>query len=104
MKPRTLLILLLLVAGLGSFIAFYERKMPSSEERGSRAKKIFSFGPGDVRSLAIERQGAPLAFERVEKPAKTAETSDEAAPAAESITAADWSWRIVHPITARADG
>jgi len=103
MKPRTLLILLLLVAGLGSFIAFYERKMPSSEERESRAKKIFSFGPGDVRSLAIERQGAPLAFERVEKPAKAAETSDEPAPAAESITAADWSWRIVHPITARAD-
>lgn len=103
MKPRTLLILLLLVAGLGSFIAFYERKMPSSEERERRAKKIFSFGPGDVRSLAIERQGAPLSFERVEKPAKTTETSDEAAPAAESITAADWSWRIVQPITARAD-
>jgi hypothetical protein len=110
MKPRTLLVLLLLVAGLGSFIAFYERKMPSSEERDAQAKKIFSFGPGDVRSLAIERQGAPLAFERVEKPVKEAadkagETSDEAStPAAESITAADWSWRIVHPITARADG
>lgn len=109
MKPRTLLILLLLVAGLGSFIAFYERRMPSSEEREAQAKKIFSFGPGDVRSLAIEREGAPLAFERVEKPAKSeadkaAETSDEAeTPAAESITAADWSWKIVHPITARAD-
>jgi len=109
MKPRTLLILLLLVAGLGSFIAFYERKMPSSEEREAQAKKIFSFGPGDVTSLSIERQGAPLAFERIEKPAKTeaktAETSDEApaTPAAESITAADWSWRIVHPLTARAD-
>ncbi|MEP7013066.1 MAG: DUF4340 domain-containing protein [Acidobacteriota bacterium] len=114
MKPRTLLILLLLVAGLGSFIAFYERKMPSSEERDAQAKKIFSFGPGEVLSLAIERQGsqgAPLAFERIEKPAKSAkpedktgETSDEApAPAAESITAADWSWRIVHPLAARAD-
>ncbi len=114
MKPRTLLILLLLVAGLGSFIAFYERKMPSSEERDAQAKKIFSFGPGEVLSLAIERQGgqgAPLAFERIEKPAKpanpedkTGETSDEApASAAESITAADWSWRIVHPIAARAD-
>ena len=114
MKPRTLLILLLVVAGLGSFIAFYERKMPSSEERAARAKKIFSFGPGDVRSLAIERDGAPLAFEREEKTAKAAgsesealdETSDEAPaePEPESVTAADWSWRIVQPIKARADG
>ncbi len=103
MKPRSLLILLVLVVGLGSFIAFFERKLPSSEERERRAKKIFSFGPRDVRSLAIERQGAPLAFERIEKPEKAAETSDESAPAAESITAADWKWRIVHPIAANAD-
>ncbi len=117
MKPRTLLILLLLVAGLGSFIVLYERKMPSSEERAAQAKKIFSFGPGDVRSLAIEREGAPLAFERIEKPEVKSsetrqegatETSDEAEvpPASESpdsITAADWSWRIVRPLAARAD-
>lgn len=113
MKPRTLLILLLVVAGLGSFIAFYERKMPSSEERAAQAKKIFAFGPGDVRALAIEREGAPLSFERVEKPKEAAdpaaqssdETSDEApvTPAPESITAADWSWQIVQPIKARAD-
>jgi hypothetical protein len=108
MKPRTLLILLALVVGLGSFIAFFERKMPSSEERAAQAKKIFSFGPGDVSSLAIEREGAPLAFERIEKPKEAkptaGETSDEApAPEPESVTAADWSWRIVHPITARAD-
>jgi hypothetical protein len=109
MKPRTLLILLLLVAGLGSFIAFFERKMPSSEERAAQAKKVFSFGPGDVRSLSIERSGPPLAFERIEKPKETkpdkaGETSDEAEPPApESVTAADWSWRIVHPIAARAD-
>lgn len=109
MKPRTLLILLLVVAGLGSFIAFYERKMPSSEERAAQAKKIFSFGSGDVRSLAIEREGAPLAFERVEKPVEEAEpaveNSDEtsAEPEPESVTAADWSWQIVKPIAARAD-
>ncbi|HEV7672181.1 MAG TPA: DUF4340 domain-containing protein [Thermoanaerobaculia bacterium] len=110
MKPRTLLILLLLVVGLGSFIAFFERKMPSSEEREHQAKKVFSFGPGDVRSLAIERAGPPLAFERIEKPKETkpdkavGETSDEAEPPTpESVTAADWSWRIVHPIAARAD-
>ncbi len=111
MKPRTLLILLLWVVGLGSFIALYERKMPSSEERERQAKKIFSFGPGDVSALAIEREGAQLAFDRVEKPkAETPttsepDTSDEApaAPAPESITAADWSWRIVRPIEARAD-
>ncbi len=114
MKPRTLLILLLLVAGLGSFIAFFERKMPSSEERAAQAKKIFSFGPGDVRSLAIEREGTPLAFERIEKPAEKKEealestaneVSDEVeAPSAlPSVTAADWSWRIVRPLAARAD-
>ena len=33
MRPRTLLILLVLVLGLGAFIWFYERELPSSEER-----------------------------------------------------------------------
>ena len=38
MRPRTLLILLVLVLGLGAFIWFWEREMPSSEERAEQAQ------------------------------------------------------------------
>ena len=40
MRPRTLLVLLALVVGIGAFVYFYERELPSSDERAERAKRV----------------------------------------------------------------
>ncbi|HXU44190.1 MAG TPA: DUF4340 domain-containing protein [Thermoanaerobaculia bacterium] len=111
MKPRTLLILLVLVVGLGSFIAFYERDLPGSEEREKQAKKIFDFTPADVHAVTIEHGGVALALERAEKPkAEAAKKSASPASSADSeatppapATAAEWPWRILRPLRAKAD-
>jgi hypothetical protein len=117
-RPRTLLVLLVVVLVLAAFVRFYERDLPSSEERAQRAKKVFAFDKdwkdkvtrvrlrSDGTSVVIERQpgGSPA------KPASSPAVSpDDAAapgsipPAAPSSTAAA-DWRLVQPIAARADG
>ena len=98
MKPRTLLILLVLVLGLGAFIWFYERKLPSSEERETLGKKVFALEKGDVTAVAIDAPKGSVRLERAPsaKPAKaTKGTEESAAPAAD--------WRLTKPLAARAD-
>jgi len=97
MKPRTLLILLALVLGLGAFIFFYERKLPSSEERVSLGKKIFTFEKDEVTAISIDSAKGTVRLERPgpAKPAKTGKDGVTSQPAAE--------WKIVKPIAARAD-
>ena len=51
MKPRTLLVMLVLVLGLGAFVWFYERKLPSSEEREENAKKVLTVEKDDIRAV-----------------------------------------------------
>ncbi|HEX4956102.1 MAG TPA: DUF4340 domain-containing protein [Thermoanaerobaculia bacterium] len=87
MKPRTLLILLALVVGLGAFIVFYEGDLPSSEERAEQAKRVFAVEADEVTALRLESGGRTV---RLTKEPKT-----EGGPAP--------GWQLVEPITARAD-
>ncbi len=66
MRPRTLLILLALVLGLGVFIWFYERELPSSEERAEQAKKVLAFEKDEVRKVILESPAGRVVFERAE--------------------------------------
>ena len=95
MRPRTLVVLAVLVAALGVFIAVVERDLPGSEERREREKRVFAaLEADDVDALEIEWQGATMRIER----APRADGDEEASafpPARE--------WRVVAPFTARAD-
>ncbi len=95
MKPRTLAGLTGVVAALALFIAFYERKLPSSDERRDSAKRVFDFEAEEIVRLEIEWQGKRVAVERDPKSASGA--SD--APAFPLPR----EWRLVEPLTARAD-
>ncbi|MCZ7650182.1 MAG: DUF4340 domain-containing protein [Thermoanaerobaculia bacterium] len=99
MRPRTLLALLALVAGLAAFVLLFERDLPSSDERAERAKRLF---PGleakSVAAVEIEAKGRRLRLERSEAPEAPGEAGGEEGagePRAE--------WRLVAPLAARAD-
>ena len=107
MKPRTLLILTLLVAGLGAFVWFYERKLPTSEEAKAEAKKVLAGVKADaVREVSIVRDGTTIRIVREGKPPaeeeekKKEEGDDEESPML-SPPASDW--RLTAPLAARAD-
>ncbi|MCP4653871.1 MAG: DUF4340 domain-containing protein [bacterium] len=108
MKPRSLVILTLLVAILGGFIFFYERELPSTEERVELAKKVLTIEKDDVRTVTIEWDGRRVKLDRPPPPAGDSDdeaAGDEApeiATGAPSI-AAEREWRLVEPLTARAD-
>ncbi|MGD2114348.1 MAG: DUF4340 domain-containing protein [Acidobacteriota bacterium] len=84
MKPRTVLILALLVGLLGALIWFVERDLPSSEERSELAKKLFRLETGEVTALSVEWNGRTVRFAR--------DSEGDAR-----------GWRIVEPLDARAD-
>lgn len=65
MRPRTLLVLLVVVLGLGAFIWLYERDLPSSEERAERAKRLFALEREEVTEVVIEREGQAVRLVRV---------------------------------------
>lgn len=111
MRPRTLLILFVVVLALGAFIWFYERELPSSEQREALAKKALAVEKEDVRALEIESAAGTVRLERVEppEPAKgeeekggEEETDDPDALAPEELEGPEW--RIVEPFQAPADG
>jgi hypothetical protein len=98
MRPRTLLVLLIVVLALGSFIWFYERNLPSSEERAELAKKVLALEKDDVEAVTIESaKSGTVRLERVPKakPAKKDKGEEAAEPAAE--------WRMTRPLAAKAD-
>jgi hypothetical protein len=114
-RPRTLLVLLVLVVGLGLFIRFYEHDLPSSEERAQRAKKILDFKKEDVTAVTIEGNGTLVRVERV-KPAapptgeaggavKTGGSAGagSAGQARRPAGPAAAEWRLTRPLRARAD-
>src|SRR5436305_15200777 len=95
MKPRTLLVLLALVLGLGAFIWLYERKLPSSEERETLGKKVFTLEKGDVTAVAIDAPKGSVRLERSPAPKPAKDKKEETAePAAD--------WRLTRPAGARA--
>jgi hypothetical protein len=117
-KPRTLLVLLILVLGLGAFIWFYERDLPSSEERVEQAKRVLPVEKDDITAVAIESEAGAVRFERVDPPKPPAgedkeakeEKAEEEAEESETLDAEDLAplapdaeWRITQPFAARAD-
>ncbi len=83
MRPRSLLILFLVVAGLGAFVWFYERELPSTDERAEQAKKVLPVEAEKITELVIESTGVRLV-----------RAEDEDAEG----------WDLVEPMSARADG
>lgn len=105
MRPRTLLILLAVVLGLGAFIWFYERELPSSEERAEQEKKVVLFEKDEVRKVTLETPGGRVVFERVahaEDQEKDEEAGEEA-PGEEALGEPESEWKITAPMQARAD-
>lgn len=91
MRPRSVLVLLILVLGLIAFIWFYERKLPSSSERAELARRVMELESKDITAIEIHRQQQVVRLEKVAE-----ESSADAVGEAE--------WRLVQPLTARADG
>jgi hypothetical protein len=104
MRPRTLLILLLVVLGLGAFIWFYERELPSSEERTENAKKVLPLDKDEIRKVTLEAPSGRVVFERVEhqeEPKDDKEPEDDEAE--EEAGEPESEWKITAPMQARAD-
>lgn len=115
MKPRTVAVLALVVIGLGTFLWLVDRDLPSSEERGERARRVLGLDADDAaRVVALELDGdlvAPVddAPVRLERPAPASDDeagsdeTDEAAldGAAEAVDPRPW--RLVAPVSGRAD-
>ena len=100
MRPRTLLLLLAVVAALGAFIWFYERELPSSEERARLEKRVLPVEKDDVTALTLESELGTVRMEKVKLPAKTEEEEQDED---EIDTTPDTEWRILQPLKARAD-
>jgi uncharacterized protein DUF4340 len=95
MKPRTLLVLLVVVLALGAFIWFYERKLPSTEERTELAKKVLRLEKDDVTALTLESSKGQVRLERVQSPKPKKKDGIAETPAVE--------WRMTRPLAVRAD-
>lgn len=115
MRPRTLVVLLIVVAALAAFIRFYERDLPSSDERAQRAKKVLDFKKDQVTRVRLATGGAGgaggaggnvVVLERL-PPALAAKPAAAKLPAALTATATDSAalgeWRLTRPLAARAD-
>lgn len=99
MKPRTLLVLLVLVAGLGSFIWFYERELPSSEERAKLEKRVLQVEKEDVTAVTLQSDSGTVRMEQVKLPAPAKEEKNEE----EIDTTPETEWHLRQPLQARAD-
>lgn len=91
MKPRTVLVLSVVVAALAAFIWFVERDLPSSDERAELAGKLLVVEPSEVTGLAAEWQGRSVRLER-----RGEEGGEGVGPSAAG-------WWLVEPMSARAD-
>jgi len=93
-RPKTLALLAAVVALLAAFIVFFERDLPSSDERKERAKKLFRVAADDVVSLVVEWNGATVELERDPAPAGAGESAAFPPPR---------EWRLLAPLAGRAD-
>jgi hypothetical protein len=63
-SPRKLIILTAIVAGLFAFIALFERKMPSTDERRRKGDLYWDLPEDRVTQLTLAREGETLEFQR----------------------------------------
>jgi len=81
MNWKTLVVLLVLAAGLGGFYAYDTYRLTPAREKAEQAKgKLWEVEPKDIESIAIARKGETLRVRRVES-----------------------GWEVVEPIKARGD-
>ncbi len=98
MRPKTLLVLSLAALALGAFIFFYEKDLPSTDERAELAKKVLRFEADEVDALLIEWGDRQVRLERQRPDGGDEDKGDDDVPASGSDD-----WRIVAPLAARAD-
>lgn len=108
MKPRTVLVLALVVAALAAFLWFVERDLPSTEELAERARKVLPVEAGEVRAVEVEWGGETVRLERAPSPEGAPEGAPDGAPEGEEGEDAEEAapspeWRLTEPIEARAD-
>ncbi|MFL6200121.1 MAG: DUF4340 domain-containing protein, partial [Thermoanaerobaculia bacterium] len=104
MRPRTLLVLLVLVAGLGSFIWFYERELPSSEERAKLEKRVLDVEKDDVTAIALQSESGTVRLEKVKLPVKEKKKDTDEDTAIDTVPIPeDTEWHLRQPLNARAD-
>ncbi|MGH9380305.1 MAG: DUF4340 domain-containing protein [Thermoanaerobaculia bacterium] len=108
MRPRTLLVLAIVVAGLAAFIFFYERELPTGDELRERRDLMLDIEADEVSGLLIEMQeGETVELRRGssdgEPPADQIdkESASEQAQASPTDLASE-SWRLVRPFELRA--
>jgi Domain of unknown function (DUF4340) len=95
MQPRTLLAMLGVVLVLGGFIYFFEKDLPSTDERRDLEKKVVTVEKDAVEAVVVEWDGKKVRLEK-----EPADGSDETGG---DEAGADRAWRIVEPLSARAD-
>lgn len=94
MRGRTVLILLILVAGLVAFIELYEHELPSSEERAALDKLVLDIESRDVTAVQLEWDGRRVALERELSEAGTIRDGEDLAGS---------KWQLVGSVAAAAD-
>jgi len=98
MKPKTLLVLTVVVALCAAFIFFFEKELPSTDERAEMEKMVLApLKDDEVEAVEIAWEGQIVRLERHEKPKAAEEESEGEAPKPET------EWHLVKPIEARAD-
>ena len=117
MKPRTLLVLLALVVGIGAFVWFFEREQPGSEEREKLANRVLGVEREDVVGLVLTAGDRTVELVRTHQGADESEdgAAEDAAAGdvggalgdlpAPAVAAADDQdeWRLRRPIDFPAD-
>lgn len=104
MRPRSLLLLLFLALGLSAFIWFYERHLPSSDERREQAKKVLPLKADEVEALDLSWGEQAVRLER-RQPAAPADGAKEAEQTgSEAKKAPAGVWYLASPLDTPADG
>lgn len=98
MKPKTLLVLTVVVAVFAAFIFFFEKDLPSTDERAEMEKKVLApLKDDEVKAVEITWEGQTVRLERRESAKASDEKGESEAPKPET------EWRLTKPIEARAD-
>lgn len=97
MRPRSLLILFLVVVALGAFIWFVERDLPGTDERAQREKRIVTLEADEINEVTIERDGTRVHLVR---PEAAGEEPDADGLDVEPVKR---QWRLLEPYDTRAD-
>jgi len=96
MRPKSVLVLFVIVVALLAFIWFYERQLPSSDERGELAKKAIVFDADAVNGIELEWEGRRVHLVRAPRDS-SGEEDDEALGFFED------EWRLEEPLEGWAD-